>query len=175
MGEGALLTFYYQLEDLWPSLPQKWHVKTIPAFSPVDMCRLRPERGSCQDSLQQFFYDPADGTCKAFEYSGCEGNGNRFENEEECLQSCGRTQGLLIFHYLNVLRPRFTRFENEHWCTTQVLRRSVSYVRILTHYNLSRSMLVAENHRPLRSLHRPMVLRQRHQQLSAILLQRLFG
>ncbi|KAF6199683.1 hypothetical protein GE061_005981, partial [Apolygus lucorum] len=57
-----------------------------------DMCSLPAERGRCSESISQWRYDPADGTCKVFDYSGCEGNGNRFETEELCLQSCSRSQ-----------------------------------------------------------------------------------
>ncbi|XP_024082550.1 papilin isoform X1 [Cimex lectularius] len=58
----------------------------------TDMCVLPQERGRCNEYYHRYSYNHADGTCKPFTYTGCEGNGNNFETEEQCQQSCGHTQ-----------------------------------------------------------------------------------
>lgn len=57
------------------------------------MCYLPSERGGCSESLVRWFYDRSDGVCKQFQYSGCQGNGNQFRTEAECVYSCSDVQG----------------------------------------------------------------------------------
>ena len=51
-------------------------------------CLRRPEFGTCTNSTTRYYYDINCGCCKTFSYSGCEGNGNNFETEEQCLKKC---------------------------------------------------------------------------------------
>ncbi|VDL83776.1 unnamed protein product, partial [Nippostrongylus brasiliensis] len=39
----------------------------------------------------------ADGTCNRFHYGGCEGTGNRFDNEQSCKAACAHHQGKRSF------------------------------------------------------------------------------
>ncbi|UYV65746.1 PAPLN [Cordylochernes scorpioides] len=53
-----------------------------------DLCTLPKAKGSCRGSFTQFFYDFYADECREFEFSGCQGNANRFDNRELCEQSC---------------------------------------------------------------------------------------
>lgn len=39
------------------------------------------------------YYNKTDGTCNRFHYGGCDGNGNRFETEQECQNVCSEYIG----------------------------------------------------------------------------------
>ena len=45
-------------------------------------------KGPCNGREQRWFFDTAYGKCLPFDYGGCLGNGNRFESEQECQESC---------------------------------------------------------------------------------------
>lgn len=69
-----------------------------------DSCGLKPERGPCTNYTVLYFYNGTSQRCERFWYGGCEGNENRFNDEEECKGKCLRraTEGMyLIFsvHY----------------------------------------------------------------------------
>nr|ACO12160.1 Tissue factor pathway inhibitor precursor [Lepeophtheirus salmonis]ADD24442.1 Tissue factor pathway inhibitor [Lepeophtheirus salmonis] len=51
-------------------------------------CHMKPDPGPCRSLLPQFYYDFETGRCKSFYYGGCQGNANRFDNEENCLSIC---------------------------------------------------------------------------------------
>ena len=51
-------------------------------------CSLPPDSGPCDDSIPSYYYDAATGLCEPFSYGGCEGNGNRFETQDECWSAC---------------------------------------------------------------------------------------
>ncbi|CAB3248675.1 unnamed protein product [Arctia plantaginis] len=53
-----------------------------------DICQLPMMTGTCEDSVMNWFYDPVDDSCSQFTYSGCGGNGNRFESREACESRC---------------------------------------------------------------------------------------
>lgn len=50
--------------------------------------------GDCQDNVLSYFYKADASACEAFYYSGCGGNGNRFETEEQCERQCGSYRGV---------------------------------------------------------------------------------
>ena len=65
-----------------------------------DSCGLKPERGPCTNYTVLYFYNGTSQRCERFWYGGCEGNENRFNDEEECKGKCLRraTEGMyLIF------------------------------------------------------------------------------
>ncbi|XP_055940307.1 kunitz-type protease inhibitor 1-like [Argiope bruennichi] len=51
-------------------------------------CLDVPEDGNCRADIAMWYYDQESGFCRRFYYSGCDGNGNRYASEEECLQHC---------------------------------------------------------------------------------------
>ncbi|XP_032904754.1 inter-alpha-trypsin inhibitor-like isoform X1 [Amblyraja radiata] len=54
----------------------------------VAACRLPVEIGSCRMSIKLWAFDSVNGKCITFKYGGCEGNGNRFYTEKECMEYC---------------------------------------------------------------------------------------
>ncbi|RLU15132.1 hypothetical protein DMN91_013019 [Ooceraea biroi] len=51
-------------------------------------CTLPKVVGPCSGSLKQFYYDYRSDSCFEFDYSGCEGNKNRFQDRESCERKC---------------------------------------------------------------------------------------
>jgi hypothetical protein len=58
------------------------------SFSP-STCLLAPDTGFCQAYFMHWAYHADEGKCKEFVYGGCDGNGNRFMTEEQCMNACG--------------------------------------------------------------------------------------
>ncbi|XP_040290157.1 collagen alpha-6(VI) chain-like isoform X1 [Bufo bufo] len=55
----------------------------------VDKCLLDFSHGTiCRDVQRMWYYIKAIDACSQFWYGGCDGNGNRFSTEIECLQAC---------------------------------------------------------------------------------------
>ncbi|XP_054726012.1 papilin isoform X2 [Anastrepha obliqua] len=65
-----------------------------PAAPAYSVCDLPVERGDCENSTAAWFYDVETMACTAFSYSGCGGNGNRFESKEQCDRQCGEFKGV---------------------------------------------------------------------------------
>lgn len=65
-----------------------------------DECRAPKAVGNCRASHLSYYFNIQTGACEAFYYSGCDGNGNRFDSEEQCEHQCGRYRetGKLIFY-----------------------------------------------------------------------------
>ncbi|XP_070600482.1 chelonianin-like [Erythrolamprus reginae] len=54
-------------------------------------CQLPPNREKCsEESSIRVFYNSQAGLCERFVHQGCEGNGNNFPTQLECLLACGR-------------------------------------------------------------------------------------
>lgn len=47
-----------------------------------------PHTGPCRASYTRWYYDPFKQKCFTFTFGGCNGNGNNFIKEEECLGTC---------------------------------------------------------------------------------------
>jgi papilin len=64
------------------------------------ICLLPKISGNCGETIESWFYDFKQGECKKFNYSGCNGNLNRFSSSEICEYTC---QGLNIIDKSNEL------------------------------------------------------------------------
>jgi hypothetical protein len=53
-----------------------------------DSCTLPKVIGPCSGFVKQFYYDHRSDSCYEFDYSGCEGNKNRFQDKESCERKC---------------------------------------------------------------------------------------
>lgn len=59
---------------------------TVPEF-----CLLQPKAGHCRVSSNRWFYINRNNNCSLFLYSGCGGNKNNFQSEEDCLSNCRKS------------------------------------------------------------------------------------
>lgn len=65
-------------------------VQAILALSREEMCSLEVRPGNCRSTkMGRWYYNKKSRTCESFLYSGCGGNANSFETEQECLGTCG--------------------------------------------------------------------------------------
>ncbi|XP_028273062.1 protein AMBP [Parambassis ranga] len=64
-----------------------------PLFNGTEACKAAPDTGPCFGMHQRYFYNSSSMSCQLFQYGGCMGNQNNFENERECLQRC-RTEAV---------------------------------------------------------------------------------
>ncbi|CAH0383119.1 unnamed protein product [Bemisia tabaci] len=55
-----------------------------------DLCDLPKVIGPCNANYRSWYYDRNTDSCQQFDYGGCQGNGNRFEDELQCAQRCVR-------------------------------------------------------------------------------------
>lgn len=81
----------YTLTATSVSSESRAHKSTINAMvdeKKPSYCSLPSSKGNCDEAMNRFFHDPTDGHCKAFIYSGCGGNLNRFSTIEDCETTC---------------------------------------------------------------------------------------
>ncbi|XP_053305056.1 WAP four-disulfide core domain protein 6B-like [Spea bombifrons] len=62
------------------------------------VCGLPQDAGPCMALILMWYYDPQREACDTFFYSGCQGNGNRFDSKTNCTGTCitprkGRSSG----------------------------------------------------------------------------------
>ncbi|XP_064484437.1 papilin-like isoform X2 [Ornithodoros turicata] len=53
-----------------------------------DLCTLPRVKGPCSGHFTQWFYDMETDECHEFDYSGCQGNANRFNEKDGCEAQC---------------------------------------------------------------------------------------
>ncbi|XP_055847560.1 papilin isoform X2 [Episyrphus balteatus] len=61
--------------------------------SPQKACGLPKDTGKCSNFTIKYFFDTSYGACARFWYGGCDGNGNRFETESDCKNTCQEYKG----------------------------------------------------------------------------------
>eukprot|EP00485_Elphidium_margaritaceum_P016215 CAMPEP_0202733638 /NCGR_PEP_ID=MMETSP1385-20130828/188272_1 /ASSEMBLY_ACC=CAM_ASM_000861 /TAXON_ID=933848 /ORGANISM="Elphidium margaritaceum" /LENGTH=324 /DNA_ID=CAMNT_0049399977 /DNA_START=68 /DNA_END=1042 /DNA_ORIENTATION=- len=59
-----------------------------PGDSGVDICSLPTDVGPCDAVVPRFTYNTDTQQCESFDYGGCDGNANNFENLGACLTEC---------------------------------------------------------------------------------------
>ncbi|XP_011551389.3 carboxypeptidase inhibitor SmCI [Plutella xylostella] len=66
--------------------------KSLARTSTPEYCQLSFDYGDCHFNglvlSPRWYYDPDTASCKVAMYSGCGGNGNRFDTEEDCYDTC---------------------------------------------------------------------------------------
>jgi hypothetical protein len=71
---------------------------------------LEKDAGSCSKYVNMWTYDPQQGKCIRFWYGSCEGNGNRFETEQQCQETCVSPKGIGKIQRLILLVENFGSF-----------------------------------------------------------------
>ncbi|KAG8010636.1 Protein AMBP [Nibea albiflora] len=66
---------------------------TIVTKQDKEACKAAPDTGPCFGLHRRYFYNASSMSCELFNYGGCLGNQNNFENERICLQRC-RTEAV---------------------------------------------------------------------------------
>jgi hypothetical protein len=57
--------------------------------TPPDACTADFEVGPCDAAFPVYWFNPTTGLCEERTYGGCDGNGNRYETQQDCMDSCG--------------------------------------------------------------------------------------
>ena len=73
----------------WISLTP-WLPASASTTSSPSSCSLPPLTGPCRAKMERYFYNGTSLTCGKFIYGGCQGNGNNFETEQGCENTCGQ-------------------------------------------------------------------------------------
>lgn len=60
----------------------------VPVDNSKAHCVDPPVTGICRASFTKWYYNPYERSCKRFTFGGCEGNNNRFDTEDQCMESC---------------------------------------------------------------------------------------
>lgn len=56
--------------------------------SSPERCTLPVRKGVCRALIPRWSYDPATKECKEFKFGGCDGNGNNFSSQRQCMDLC---------------------------------------------------------------------------------------
>ncbi|KAI4538547.1 hypothetical protein MG293_011950 [Ovis ammon polii] len=77
-----------------------------PSASKPALCLEPKVTGDCNATMTRYFYNTQTGLCEQFVYGGCEGNGNNFENLEDCMKTCSQEAGSLCQGIRSSIRPQ---------------------------------------------------------------------
>lgn len=53
-----------------------------------DICKLPNDSGPCSNNILKYYYNKDDKKCMKFNYGGCGGNKNNFNNLKLCKNKC---------------------------------------------------------------------------------------
>lgn len=69
---------------------QSAEIKNAAAVHKVsgEKCLLPMRKGVCRALIPRWTYDPTTKECKEFKFGGCDGNGNNFSTEKQCMETC---------------------------------------------------------------------------------------
>lgn len=56
--------------------------------SPAERCLLPLRKGVCRALIPRWSYDIETKKCVEFKFGGCDGNGNNFGTEKQCMEVC---------------------------------------------------------------------------------------
>lgn len=56
--------------------------------SPAERCLLPIRKGVCRALIPRWSYDLETKKCIEFKFGGCDGNGNNFGTEKQCMDAC---------------------------------------------------------------------------------------
>lgn len=79
-----------------------------------DACYQAAKAGSCQTYEPRWYYDTKEERCRQFYYSGCGGNDNNFNSEDECQNRCERKQETTASPLLQQPDEHLEPFRIEH-------------------------------------------------------------
>ncbi|RXG56217.1 Papilin [Armadillidium vulgare] len=66
----------------------------------IDICTLPKASGLCEETLPRWYFDYTETRCMPFNYTGCDGNANRFMSRGECEATCAQDDtGIAILNY----------------------------------------------------------------------------
>ncbi|KAK6753411.1 hypothetical protein RB195_012790 [Necator americanus] len=100
--------------------PEKNSISGQLTSNSSDICSMPKERGPCDKYELRFYFNAEVKECKYFFWGGCEGNGNNFENVEECESACGIVK--VKENHLMSTRPPTTSNRQPSFRTTQGIR-----------------------------------------------------
>ncbi|KAK8785119.1 hypothetical protein V5799_008516 [Amblyomma americanum] len=83
-------TVHFPQNFLQDQLPWFWTRGTPVNNSSI--CLLPQDSGRCRALNEMWYYDSTNNICSPFNYGGCGGNENRFENCMECMESCSTNE-----------------------------------------------------------------------------------
>lgn len=83
--------------------------------SPEELCYATVDPGTCSDQIDAWYYNPLSQKCETFKYTGCGGNSNRYQSEEQCERSCGRFRGQDVCRYPKDSGPCYASIEKYYY------------------------------------------------------------
>lgn len=85
---------HQQIEVYYQVLKIIFLIKYLFRFLLLAVCELEKDAGSCSKYVNMWAFDRQQGKCIRFWYGSCEGNGNRFETEQQCQETCINPKGI---------------------------------------------------------------------------------
>jgi len=76
-----------------------------PSFSFLDLCQLPKVEGPCRGDFRQWYYDKNSDRCFQFQYGGCRGNTNRFNDRQTCETRCVQNSVTVASPVIPATRP----------------------------------------------------------------------